>query len=341
MQTRAWVNLLDLDGKLIGELDGVKGGSIEASIAKTVKASGTIQMRRAVVNDIDWSQVMVQPWREVDGHSWPLGVFLANAPEAKHDSLGVILDVELQDRLALLDRVTRGDVYALPAGTVITTAIRELIEWCGVDPGTLDDSDVTLRTALSWPEPDTTVLRIINDLLEAGGFFSLWCDGFGRYQVESATAPASRPIVAEFVHGERFSFTPEWSRSQDLGSIPNVVRVWTQGDDEKPPLRAEALNEDPDDPLSLAHRSQHVHPEEVEASSQEVLQGIADRRLSELRSAYASVQIEHPWRDLALNSAVRFAHGPSGVDGRHTVIRTEMPLDDLVLQRTTLREVVG
>src|SRR5690606_23496078 len=95
------------------------------------------------------------------------------------------------------------------------------------------DSTETLTSGMVWPA-GTSKLRIINDLLSAINYFSLRCDGHGRYVAAPYLAPASRPVVRRFVPAPDAIHLPEFTRDRDLAGIPNKVVLVSSGsgDDE-------------------------------------------------------------------------------------------------------------
>src|SRR5690606_37360047 len=147
----------------------------------------------------------------------------------------------------------------------------------------------------------------------------LRADGFGRYVAAPYQAPASRPVVRQFLPGAQAIHVPEFTREQDLAAIPNrVVRVSAaSGEDEA--LVGVAENTDPASPFSFPARGRWlVHTEEgTEATSQQVIDDLAARRLVELSSASASVQIAHAAVPLDVNDVVHLVG--DGVDARAAV----------------------
>ena len=339
IQLGARVDLLDRDGRFIGALVGVTGGKIDASIHTTIKSGGSISLRE-MAGEIDWLNVRVRPWREQGGDEWPLGVFIPAAPTVTYDDYGRVYDVQLLDRLHLLDRAKLGEGYEIAAGSDVVDAVAALISWTGEDPGPIESFGLAARTNIVW-EPGETVLRVINDLLESVGAFSLWCDIWGNYRVTPSTAPATRPVVYEYVYGEEWAYEPRFTRTDDYYTAINRMEVVTQGDGDLPGLYAVAENDDPNDPLSTVNRGIVSGFEEVDAATQGILNDIAQRRLLDRGGSVETVEITHIPRDLPLNSAVRFVYPPAGIDARYVVTRTSTPIDDLALQAVTLRRVVG
>lgn len=338
VSTRQWTEILDR-AEQHADAPGVTitGGALDLSIHTAVKGAGRI----GVHGDIDLLQTRFQPWREVNGVSWPLGVFIPTAPDSGWSGRGRNRDVTIKDKLSLLARARIPAGYSMAEGDVVTTIIQGLIEYATGQPAVIDPLPHTLRTAIT-PDPGEIVLGIINDLCAAINAFSIWCDGWGRFQVQTYVEPARRPIVAEFIHGENATFLSGFTESQDLDSIPNHTIATTEGTDEIPGLVAEAFNDDPDDPLSTVHRGiVSAEPEQIEATSQAILDAYALRRLIEQGTAARTVTFEHIPADLPLNAAIRFEHPPAGLAGRFVVQKTAPPIDEVGTQTTTVREVVG
>lgn len=338
METRVWVNALNPDLTLVGALTGVTGGAITAAQSRAVIETGTMTSPQES-RDIDWTRTLVQPWREVDGVAWPLGVYVPTVPRRTHTGLGVSADIQLADRTILLQMATQGGGYSLPAGSDVLTAIRGIITWAGLDPGGVTDTLGTTRTDSTW-DAGTSALTIINQLLSWHGWRGIETDAAGRYRVRAATGANAAPVAAEFVEGRAYSYAPTWEHEQDLSEIPNVVDVFAQGDRDEPPIRATATNMDPKDPLSLANRSRVSFFVKADVTTQADAQALADRTLAERRMSESSVTISHPPLDLTVGTAARFVSVEAGVDAAHIIRRTVKPLAALALQQTAMNRVI-
>ncbi|WP_435298543.1 hypothetical protein [Timonella sp. A28] len=326
------VQLVDNSGALIGLLNEVSGGTLSFSSASTIKTSGTVIVQGGTV---DWTKVRLQPVLVINSEEYPLGIFIPSAPSQTVTSAGSNGAVELLDRLTVLAEDVTDAWMSLPVGTVVTTAITEIIASTGENPGAITPSTAATRTVMTW-EPATPKLRIINDLLDAAGFFSLWCDTDGQYQVTPYASPQDRPIAWVFGTSTREVHSPTYTSEQDLYAIPNRVVAVSSAAGEAEELVAVATNENPESPYSYQSRGRWItHPEQnVETTGQSALLAYAQRRLQELSSATATRVIKHGYLPLRLNDAVIF-------DGkRHVVTSMSIPLDPTKLVETTLREVV-
>lgn len=339
--------LLDLTGAPMGDLDGVTDGGVEWSNATTLRASGSLVYDGA--DEIDWLHSLVRAWYHADfpdgtNAEWPLGTFIPAAPSTAYDDGRASRDVALQSLLQVLDEDVIDTTYGLAAGTVVTAAVRALIAGAGsIVAGRVagTDSTETLRSPRVW-EPGTSRLRIINDLLDTINYFALSVDGMGTYRLDPYIVPSGRAVAWSFADDDECIYHPAFTHESDLYAAPNRVLAIAQGDGDAPSLTATSSNMDPADPLSIPSRGRTVtHVEDnVEATSQSVLQGIADRRRLELAQVSSVVEISHLPIDLTPNDFVTFKDG-AGIDLRGVVQKWSLPCAPGALMKTTIREVVS
>lgn len=347
-RVRHWYELLDRSGALLGRLDGVVAGSgrVTRSAAASVKASAQITVRDTGQVD-DWTQVRVQPWTDVNGTSWPLGVFLPDVPSHTFTSTGQVVDVALLDKATILDGDSFGVTYGVPKGTPVASAVRQIIESTGETPTGIEDDGKVLATSLE-AEPSDSKLSLVNDLLSAAGYFSLHTSGWGVFRADPYVEPARRPVLAEFTDQQdgvsvTGLYLPEFTAEQDVGAVPNRVRVVSQAGEDEEAWTAEAVNDDPDSPYSFDRLGfwRTVVETDVQTTSQAALQAYAERRLIDMSSPQETLMVEHPPYDLTVNDVVRFRSAQYGLDGLYTIQNQEWPLAYDGLVQATLRKVVG
>lgn len=339
--TRYYLNILDSNDSVIDRLDGVVDGSVDWVANALVKGGGKLNVKD-VNQTIDWLNVRLQPVMAIQGLAeHPLGVFLAaEAPEewiARRSWA-----VKLLDKTTILDQDIITETYSLAAGTVVTTAIVDILVAMGITSHSITTSAATLPAPLTW-SPGTSKLRIINDLLSIINYFSMYSNEVGQMIGEPYVLPALRPIVYEFLDDSRSIYSPEFTRDNDIWNIPNRVVITGQGDGTTAALISSLDNTDPDSPYSIANRGRVIgySEEGVEAADQATLDAYARRKLVDLTTSTASVVITHaPLPGLNVNNTVRFRHTLAGIDARHTVSKTEITLKGNALALTTLREVV-
>lgn len=335
-------DILTLKEAPAGTLDGVEAGTLEFNVNSTIRGGGTLTWSGA--DEPDWSQVLLQPWyvlRTAEMEiSWPRGVFIPAAPVDAHNDTGKTVEVELYDKLLILEQDAVDATYTVAKGANVVAAIRAVISSAGQTRHSIDDNTQTLRSAMVW-EAGTSKLRIVNDLLDSINYFSLWCDGYGVYQGNPYKAPSERPVARTFVDDEDSIYSPDFGHDRDLFNIPNKVIQVGRGDGDTPGLVATATNTNPKNPYSQPARGRwitHVDTD-VEATSQTVLNNIAKRRLSELSQVASSLDFTHAHVPLELNDVVEFERRDRGLDFTATVQSFSISTTPGDLMKTKIREV--
>lgn len=327
----------------LGVLDGVLSGSISQTTANSVHGTATMSMAHAGQR-VNYLNQRIMMTIEKDGIEHPMGIWIPARPKMSYTATGPRWDVSLMDKTTLLDQTGPGNAFSVSKGTVITDRVAEIIESIGESAGAITESDKTLKGDASW-EPGTSWLKIINDLLSSGNFFSLWVDGRGAFQVTPHRSAASRPIEYEFRDGENCVYSPDFEKTQDLWKVPNEVVVVSRESGDEPAIVGIARNDDPDDDLSTANRPVVQEVETgVEVSDQDAADAHAAERLQSLSGTSTNIVIEHEWVNIVFNNAVRFRRDlvPSEyrLDARYTVQRQEIDLGSPAFStKTTLREV--
>lgn len=297
--------LLDSLDRPIGDLDGVTGGSAEIVAQSVLGGSGSLALDHR--QEIDWMSHRVRAVFHDGADSWPVGTFLLTSPTENHTTTGVTYDVGLLTKMNVPSEDTVADRYSVAAGTAIIPTVVALLESTGETRIAVTGSEVTLTSGLTW-EAGTSKLTIINDLLQAAGYWSLWCDGSGLFRVEPYVDPAARPVSFEFEHGETSLHFPDWGREQDHTSVPNRFIAIGQGDEEEPPLIGIAKNEDPASPYSYQSRGRWITATEegVEGETQTVFDQYAARKLREAMTPVARLTVTHAMLNLDPNALVAF-----------------------------------
>ncbi|SDT85716.1 hypothetical protein SAMN04489714_0139 [Schaalia radingae] len=333
------VDLLTRRDMLRGRLRGVTGGNIEFTSTTRLRGSGQLNMVDRG-QQVDWLSDRVRITYELaSGEVLPLGVWLLAAPTMSMSVSGASRQVDLLSKLTVLDEDCVERAYSLPEKTLVTSVVEQLIRGAGEDRVAITHSVERTRGVLVW-DAGTPKLTIINDLLQSINYWSLWVDGLGQFRVEPYVKPAQRPAAWRFTEGDASIHLPAWQRDQDLAGVPNKVVLVGQAEGDKPALTASALNEDPKSRFSYEARGRWVtHVETgVEATGQQVLDDLANRRLIDRSTPAASIEFQHLPVPLQPNDLVEFSS--QGVVARAVVQKWGMSLDASALAKTTIREVV-
>lgn len=303
------VSVLTGQDTTAGDLDGVGGFQVDHNIHRVIPGTGTLTLDD-VGQDLDWLTVQVQPWWQVTAAgqvvSWPLGVFLCSAPRETWGPTGRSWQVRLMDRMAILDTDHTTATLAVPAGTVVTDAVRAQLTAAGVGHlGQVTDSDQTLASAMVW-EPGTPRRRVINDLLAAINYFAMRADGDGHLVAAPYTPPGARPVAYDFTPGPDAIHDPAFTRDQDLAAVPNRVVLVGTGSGDTEALVGVAENTDPASRFSIPARGRTITHRQtgVEATSQSVIDAIAARRLTDLSQVAATQDVTHAAVPLDLNDVI-------------------------------------
>lgn len=355
--TRYRFDLLDNEENLVGEIAGVEDGSVDWTSGTAIKAGGSIQVQDTG-QVIDWLNCRIRPMALVtstgaeDPSEYGLGVYLASAPVEDWSDIGRSWKVELLDKLSILDSDIVTDssgnpvTYVAPIGANVLQTVADLIAGVGeASPAILPDTK-TLTASMTW-DVGTSVLQVVNDLLEAAGYTSLYTDGMGQFRTEPYVSPANRTPVYQslspFTHGEDSLMSPDWERDRDIYSIPNRYVAVAQGDGAVEGLVAVEINDDPLSPFSFTARGRWVTRvvTGVEATSQADLQARAKMGLAQASSVTSGLTINHVYLPaLTLNAAIRFVNPDAGLDMLCYVTQTTIQFDPTALCKSEIREAV-
>lgn len=358
-RTRFTYDLLDSAHNVKKRLEGVEpGGTLKWTASASVKGTGTIPLVD-VGQDVDWlnDRIRVQVHTMDDGRdevTTSLGVYLPAAPVESWKDGQRRWDVELADRSSVLDQdimtSAAGDpvTFTVPKGKCIIRAIREIIADAGEpEPVVLGDEGAHLQRDMTW-DMETTRLQIINDLLDAGNFLSLWVDGDGHFQVSKADRPQDRPELytmwGPLLEGERSVYSPEWTHDRDIYSVPNRLLAIEEGDGDEEGDAAIAINMDPESPYSFPNRDGRWVTEVLTGTSvtaaEGALQQWAERRLASMTEVTSKIEVEHLFLPLLRpNAVIRFSGGD--LDRVLTRVQsTEVRLESTSMVKTDLRQVV-
>lgn len=310
----------------VARLDGVTGGSVTLQGLTRLGGHGDLDLDERG-QGIDWLKYRVQSIYSTGTESWPVSTMMLSSPTEHYAGGRVSYKVGLLSKVAIVDEDAFDTGYSLPAGANIIDAVTTVLESTGETRIAVTRSDATLSNPQAW-EAGESKLTIVNDLLTAAGYWTLWADGSGQYRVEPYLDPADRSVSWEFVQGEASIHMPDWEREQDLSSVPNRFICVGQGDDEAPPLVGVAENMDPDSPFSFQARGRWITRREdgVEATDQAVITQIAQRRLLEQMSPVEHVKARHAVVPLHPNEAILFSD--SGFTRRLTVLNMSIPFTD-------------
>lgn len=360
-RVQSWrFDVLDRQGAYLGVLDGVQPeGNVSFSASASVKGSGEL-----TVHDVDtptgprhwdWLNVRIRPVARIDGidREFPMGVWIPSVPEEDWTAAGRTWKIELLDRVSILDSdvytdPTTGGLFAsFAAGANIISIIRQIIADTGeTSEAILDDPDAVLKSAKTY-DAGTTKLQVVNDLLDTANYFSIFMDYTGAYRCEKYTDPASRPVqyeaVGPFVSGPTSIYSPEFSITRDIFSIPNRVVGILQGDGETEGLTSIAVNLDTSSPFSQPNRGRWITKilTDVSDMDQAALDLYVQKNLQSSMSVASSVPLTHAWMpELAINQVVAIRNPAASLDIAATVSKVTVNFDPTQMCSSEFTEVL-
>lgn len=263
---------------------------------------------------------------------WPQGVFILSTPAKNIDAgSSVSRDVDAYDLLQTLAEDLMDQRYYVGGSANYVSAVTELLSAANYLPeGAWDvvaSSAITPATGYEW-DPGTSRLAIVNDLLTAINYQTLWFDENGRAQVQPYILPASR--LSEFTYaadGQSVVF-PDAEYTLDLYHIPNTWVV-VRSDPDKPALRASYTNSDPASPTSTVSRGRTILDlrSEEDAADQFVLNDLVLRIAAEAMSVYDEVTLKTAIMPFHSDTdSYTLSYPDLGVTGKYNEIAWDMPL---------------
>jgi hypothetical protein len=253
-----------------------------------------------------------------DWHKFPMGLYRFQSPTGQHDNASTwqLTGVSLE-ALVLGDSEPRG--FYVPANSDIIAQCRLILMTMrpAIPASRIDlpkeASPVTLPNATYFdPINDTEgtyKLRIINTLLNAGGYYSLYTTGEGKFTTRKIVEDIHEPSTVFYSTGDiahyerkglvlapqRMVKTEPVTDDYNEEEFANRIVVISGDTNENPPIYAIVENNDPTDPLSIPNFGRIVQPEPltlqtVASSAEAYLVGLA--ALARARGRYRSVSFQ-------------------------------------------------
>lgn len=334
------VELLTNTDASLGDLDGVAGGNLVWDANADLPAGGSLQLVD-VGQAINYSLNRVRVWWSVVGvQEWALGVYILAAPSASYTGSGITRQITLLDKLTVIKENVLTTTLQVTAGANIIDAVAAQIAATGETRVAVTPSSAVLTNAMTW-DPGTSRLQVINDLLTAAGYATLWTDRLGMFRVEPYKAPGDRPVVWVFAEGESAIHSPSWEYELALWEASNTVVMTSQATAAGSVFLTSAVDENPDSPTSTVSMGRVLNPivvENVEAASLADLEAQAVRVLLANSNVVGKLRVSHAPVPVWFNDAVQFTS--QGVDTRAAVDRISLELRPGALMQSEWRQVL-
>jgi hypothetical protein len=339
--------LLDAQNRFKSPLTGVV---LSGSVANNALADIKRTARFSLLEDgsVNFLSDRIKPYarlRMSDGGwaEWPLGVFVLSTPPRKASSSGVVTrEVEAYDLLQVVkdDKVT--DRYTVAAGVNYIAAVKSLLDGAGLTLQNLTATDKTLPAARDWP-PGTEKLSIINDLLGAINYRSLFFDEDGQAVAQPYVSPQDRASEYTYADNDESVIFPEMEQSLDLFSVPNK---WTLvvSEPDRTPLTSSYTNSNASSPTSTVSRGRTIvdYRELQEAADQASLDAKVQRLAFEASQVYEEVSFDTGIMPQHSDSDVYTLEFTAlGISAKYSEQSWEMPLKAGARMKHKIRRVVN
>ena len=294
---------------VVKQLGGLQSMRVEHGLFNQPRGGGSLEV--ALREPVNWKQTIVRLWvglklgDEVETH--PMLTALPSTSGASRAGGAATVSVVLKDLTVLLDDIL-GRHWVVPAGTVVTTMVRQILTTLGIVDVQITDSAATLRSDLV-KEPTDTYRSLVNDMLDAVAYGAIWTTTRGTFVAQPYVLPGARPESFELSPG------PRSVRSDQVGSeidddVPNHFVLTSRGDGDQEQLVAEGWNDDPDNEYSTVNQRTIPHTEEVEAANQAALNAQLDRVMAQYR--WSARKFSTSWRYLPISSSRQMELGDAG-----------------------------
>lgn len=362
---------------LEGYLDGVQPtGSLDWSSYGAVKKSGDLFVRdlevaaagKMRIRDVALTEMRIRPVLVVEGlPEIPLGVYLFTAAPEQWDSTGLTFALDLHEKTTVLDQDAFDQTFTADTATPVLEIVASVVASAGERIAVDASNTARLAAPMVWePGEETTKLRIVNDLLDAIGYNSLWMDGQGNLRATAYVRPALRSVrysmltdengdrlPRELVDGDESIYLPQFDRDRDIFRVPNRVRAVQSATGDGEPLVGVASNEDPDSEFSFQARGRWIvrtvrevnvpdfsAEPDPDAATVAFLNERARQALVAASAVQAAVSVTCLPIPIELLDAVRFVNTPAGLDALHVVRRVGLQLRPDGLMSMDLQEVI-
>lgn len=291
------------------------------------------------IADLYLSGIQQGRYRGDNWVEWPQGVFLLTSPSRKSGAARqVTREVDAYDQLQVLSDDAVDDRFTIPAGDIYTDAISAQL---GSMDKNITPSTLTLPVAMEW-EPGTPKLRIINDLLSAINYNSLYFNEYGQAIATPYVSPIDR--APEFIYrDDEDSVTlPDVEQTIDLFSVANKW-VMVVSDADRPALRSELENTDAASLTSIPARGRTIldFRTEQDAADQTTLDNKVARLAVEASQVFEEISFDTAIMPIhSHNDVYTFAFSNLVIDDKYSETAWDMNMDASATMKHTVRKVV-
>ena len=346
--------LLSKDNESKGFVDCIlSGGAVQYNFLADIKRTANLSLGEFGDFDvIDFVSDRIRVHYQVrmpDGlwSTWSVGTFVFNAPKREIRGSVVKREVRCFDLSYVLQQGKNRFRYKVASGSNVVEKVREIID---SHPSTLPheiaDSDQALESDVSW-EPGTSALKIINDLLDAINYRSLYTDGDGVLRSEEYAVPQDRDaeITYDATDPNLSILGDESALTLDLFDVPNRWAL-TVSQPDRAPLTAIYENNSVDSPTSIPNRGYVIADIRTDADEQTPTQETLDAKVRRIAHEASQVYEEFEFKTLVNpyhgeNSIVEIIYPDAGINHRYSETQWTLPLEAGQYMTHVARRVVN
>lgn len=338
--------LLDGQNAFKKHLENVLSASVSYNIFADIKRVARFTLKDD--QEINYLRDRIKPWVRFMMHDggwvkFPLGVFLLSTSPRKIDEAGLITrDIEAYDMLQVLKDDKVLDRYVVAGGTNYIMAVKALLDGAGVTMQNLTPVDKTLPTTRDWPA-GAAKLSIINNLLSAINFESLWIDENGYAIAQPYRSPTSKVSEYTYRDDDQSVIFPGVEQSFDLFDVPNSwVLVVSEPDRE--PIVSSYTNTNPTNPTSTVSRGRVIvdYREYEDAADQATLDARAERIAFAASQVYEHVTLETAIMPMHSNSdVITLEFSGLGIREKYSETGWEIELSTSGRMKHNIRRIVN
>ena len=266
-----------------------------------------------------------------------LATMHAVKPKADYTAAAETAGLSLVSALLTLQQAKLSTSLTIPAGTVAVDAAGAICTALGL-PYVASASSRALTSNASWNAGDTR-LKVVNYLLDVGGFWSAQVDGWGRVVFAPYEDPRRRAPVWTFRDGANCIYRPEFTVETDAWDIPNVCVLTSSSP--AAALCGSYTNDDPASPYSTVTRGREITLAETVDDAVDVpdLNARAEKRLTLGTATTERVGFEHAYAPVTIGDVVDFGSSRHGLDMRVTIQAQDLTLTPPCPTKATTKRV--
>lgn len=259
--------------------------------------------RRELIGDIlsnlgEYVRLFVEVFDPLEGEwlEFPFGLYKLDPYTAAHERWSSVHTLTGRSPEVLISEDSASYGYRADAGAGILATVRGILEERGVPPAAINfpGADKQLVTPMYFDvfqDASSVIwLRIVNALLNAGGFYAIYTDASGRFTTKEIEALGARePDVIYASEGPYRMMVGTITEEYDWDAFANKVIVYSGDPNQTIPVVGVAVNRDPNSPGSVQNYGRVVEKEPVQLQnivSQDEANQLAAAELKRRTAAY-------------------------------------------------------